>query len=341
MGGNGDGERERAAQPEDLGRLFSARVNVGDVDGLVALYEPDAALAGTPGGVVTERAAIRRVFEEHAPRDGARSLRGGRQAHRAYAAVAAGVLVALGATAIATYPAGAAPRAAPITPGTRGGTVTRMARDSGVTFAFSTQAGPYFLGEMLAVTATIINRSHAAIAYAGVPRNALCLSTMIAARGGAAPFFPDPTRDGSCPYTGGGTTALAPGARLTSTFAVPLIASGGVTGGRGQRPLFAAGLPALSIHVQAQVPARRSLRLIPAGCVLIVRGDAATMPPLFVAHVVAYVNAGSLSPWLSLQGDRIRAPQSMIDGGHELWTVFVGAGGYRIAIGRYHSIPLR
>jgi len=285
----------------------------------------------------------------HAPRDGARSLRGGRRAHRAYAAFAAGVLVALGAAAMATYPAGAARGAAPITPGTWGGTVTRMARDSGVTFAFSTQAGPYFLDEMLAVTATIINRSHAAITYAGVPRNALCLSTMIAARGGAAPFFPDPTRGGSCPYTGGGATALAPGARITSTFAVPLMASGGVTlappGGvtadPGRHPLFTAGLPALSIHVQGQAPARRSLRLIPAGRALIVRSDAATMPPLFVVHVVDYVNAGSLSPWLPLQGNRIRAPQSMIDGGHDLWTVYVGAGGYRIAIGRYHSIPLR
>jgi len=35
MGGNGG--RERAAQPEDLGRLFIDRANASDVDGVVAL----------------------------------------------------------------------------------------------------------------------------------------------------------------------------------------------------------------------------------------------------------------------------------------------------------------
>jgi len=57
------GERERAAQPEDLGRFFVERANTGDVDGLVALYEAEAVLAGTPGGVVTGSQAIRQVYE--------------------------------------------------------------------------------------------------------------------------------------------------------------------------------------------------------------------------------------------------------------------------------------
>ncbi len=60
---DGNGERERAAQPEDLGRFFVERANAGDVDGLVALYEAEAALAGTPGGVVTGSQAIRQVYE--------------------------------------------------------------------------------------------------------------------------------------------------------------------------------------------------------------------------------------------------------------------------------------
>ncbi|WP_020188249.1 nuclear transport factor 2 family protein [Methylopila sp. 73B] len=34
-----------ARSPQDLARLFVARANAGDVDGLVALYEPDALLA--------------------------------------------------------------------------------------------------------------------------------------------------------------------------------------------------------------------------------------------------------------------------------------------------------
>jgi hypothetical protein len=39
------GNRERALQPEDLDRFFIQRANVGDVDGVVALYEPEAVLA--------------------------------------------------------------------------------------------------------------------------------------------------------------------------------------------------------------------------------------------------------------------------------------------------------
>ena len=39
---------QQAARPEDLSRLFVERANAGDVDGLVALYEPDAVLAFPP-----------------------------------------------------------------------------------------------------------------------------------------------------------------------------------------------------------------------------------------------------------------------------------------------------
>jgi ketosteroid isomerase-like protein len=57
------GERERAVQPEDLSRLFVERANAGDVDGLVALYEPDAVLAFPPGQLTTGSQAIRLVYE--------------------------------------------------------------------------------------------------------------------------------------------------------------------------------------------------------------------------------------------------------------------------------------
>jgi ketosteroid isomerase-like protein len=60
-------ERERAAQPEDLGRFFVQRANAGDLEGLVALYEPDALLA-VPGGVHAAgadaiRQALRRFLD--------------------------------------------------------------------------------------------------------------------------------------------------------------------------------------------------------------------------------------------------------------------------------------
>jgi hypothetical protein len=56
-------ERNPAARPEDLSRLFVERANAGDVDGLVALYEPDAVLAFPPGQVTAGSPAIRQAYE--------------------------------------------------------------------------------------------------------------------------------------------------------------------------------------------------------------------------------------------------------------------------------------
>ena len=54
---------EPAAQPEDLSRLFLERASAGDVEGVVALYQPDAVLALPPGHVTVGRAAIREVHQ--------------------------------------------------------------------------------------------------------------------------------------------------------------------------------------------------------------------------------------------------------------------------------------
>ncbi|NGN67507.1 nuclear transport factor 2 family protein [Streptomyces sp. A7024] len=53
-----------ANEPNDLGRYFIERANAGDVDGLVALYEPDAVLAFPPGSLATGHAEIRKVYEQ-------------------------------------------------------------------------------------------------------------------------------------------------------------------------------------------------------------------------------------------------------------------------------------
>ncbi|MQA86058.1 MAG: hypothetical protein GEV03_15870 [Streptosporangiales bacterium] len=58
-----DTEYERAAQPEDLGRFFLERANAGDVEGLVALYEPDAVMAFPTGQITAGHGAIRAVYE--------------------------------------------------------------------------------------------------------------------------------------------------------------------------------------------------------------------------------------------------------------------------------------
>ncbi|MEN5076151.1 nuclear transport factor 2 family protein [Isoptericola cucumis] len=56
--------RQPAREPNDLGRFFLERVNAGDLDGLVALYEPDAVLEFPPGIVVVGHEQIRRVYSE-------------------------------------------------------------------------------------------------------------------------------------------------------------------------------------------------------------------------------------------------------------------------------------
>ncbi|MDF5751509.1 nuclear transport factor 2 family protein [Spongiactinospora sp. TRM90649] len=57
------GRRERAVEPGDLNRFVVERLNAGDVDGLVELYEPDAVLALPGGGVATGRGEIRAAYE--------------------------------------------------------------------------------------------------------------------------------------------------------------------------------------------------------------------------------------------------------------------------------------
>ncbi|WP_086821260.1 nuclear transport factor 2 family protein [Allokutzneria sp. NRRL B-24872] len=57
---------ERAREPEDLARLFVERANSGDVEGLVALYEPDAvlAVADVPDGQIQGSARIREFYAD-------------------------------------------------------------------------------------------------------------------------------------------------------------------------------------------------------------------------------------------------------------------------------------
>jgi SnoaL-like domain len=58
-----DALRERATQPEELSRLIVERLNAGDVDGLVALYEPDAVLALPDGQVASGAQEIRKAYQ--------------------------------------------------------------------------------------------------------------------------------------------------------------------------------------------------------------------------------------------------------------------------------------
>jgi ketosteroid isomerase-like protein len=75
---------EAALDPEQLARFFVARANQGDVEGTVALYEPDAVLACPDGSIAKGAAEIRKFYAElmadrpqFAPGDQRRALRHG------------------------------------------------------------------------------------------------------------------------------------------------------------------------------------------------------------------------------------------------------------------------
>jgi ketosteroid isomerase-like protein len=55
-------EPARAWKPEDLDRLFLQRARAGDIDGVVALYEPDAVLAAPTGELICGTAALRDFY---------------------------------------------------------------------------------------------------------------------------------------------------------------------------------------------------------------------------------------------------------------------------------------
>ena len=59
-----------AREPEEAHRLWAERFNAGDLEGLLALYEPAAALMSQPGQAVSGTAAIREAL------DGFLSLKG-------------------------------------------------------------------------------------------------------------------------------------------------------------------------------------------------------------------------------------------------------------------------
>src|ERR1700754_3541527 len=63
-----------ATEPEQLHRLFEQAFNAGDLDALMALYEPDAALIPQPGVTVQGRDGIRDALRWFLDRQGQISL---------------------------------------------------------------------------------------------------------------------------------------------------------------------------------------------------------------------------------------------------------------------------
>ena len=53
-----------ANKPEDMHKLFTAAFNAGNLEALMALYEPDAQLVPQPGEVATGHPAIRQALQQ-------------------------------------------------------------------------------------------------------------------------------------------------------------------------------------------------------------------------------------------------------------------------------------
>jgi len=227
--------------------------------------------------------------------------------------------------------------------------VVASGADRGVEVAFQAPPSPYFLGELLPITATITNQSGAAITVTGPPTNSGCAGTWVVASGGSPPSYALPLLPISCPGSGG--ESLARGTSLVGRFVVPLTMSGAVTltlqehvarDGRG-RPFFVGRAPRVPIRVLSVAPSDRVLHLIPAGHALAVTVVGGPVPPLLVIHQVVWGNHAGFSSsvtWRAVAGTRIGAPSSLIAGKHETWRVLAGAAGYRIAIGTYDHVPL-
>lgn len=59
-----DPSRSRAHEPDELPRLLLERLNAGDVEGVVELYEADAVLALPDGGIAEGHQQLRRFYAE-------------------------------------------------------------------------------------------------------------------------------------------------------------------------------------------------------------------------------------------------------------------------------------
>jgi uncharacterized protein (TIGR02246 family) len=63
-----------ANKPEDIHKLFTAAFNSGNLEALMALYEPDAQLVPQPGQVTTGHEAIRQALQQFLALKGAMQI---------------------------------------------------------------------------------------------------------------------------------------------------------------------------------------------------------------------------------------------------------------------------
>jgi len=246
---------------------------------------------------------------------------------------------------VATLAVASAPHALPRAQS--GVPLTTQGTDHDVQVTFQAPPGPYFLGELLPITATIANHAGAPVTVDGPPEGTICTDTWVVASGGSPPSFPLPLLPMRRPPPPVFGEPLAPGASLIAHFVAPgnvalTLARHLLYDGR-RRQLFVGAAPSVPLRVRPVAPPNRVLRLVPDGAALSVRVANGPVPPLLVTQqIVPARHAGFwLSPpWRAIKRSTIGAPPSLIAGQAETWTVLVGAAGYRIVIGSYSHVPL-
>jgi len=253
------------------------------------------------------------------------------------------------------------------------GPTSEVAR-GGLTMTLRLASSPYFVGELLPAEVAISNHGEAVFPVEAVSSNALCTPaiTLMASRPASPPAPPrraltpdlSALHVGRCPR---GVTQLHPGQTVTvHDLLLPLTASGATTltayarfltmhtGPDYQREIVAAPnpldgrWPSLQITVVPQAPAGRTIALQVMGThasvqapppartqlryIFEVRCDALRGPSSTLISNYLHVGLVDWAPLPTPQLDQPGCP-----GKNSVWTFYVGAPGYRVAMGRVSS----
>lgn len=206
--------------------------------------------------------------------------------------------------------------------------------------------GPYFLRELVSVEVDLTNQTSQPFELDGGSKpDSACNSSALSAQitAGSSPTYIPPKLSIACAQPLFRTT-IAPGQTLTIHSFLPVTESGEVTitmGGmrdsRQASPLDG-HWPAVSIHVDPQVPADRALSLRTQGAEVIVQAPPAAQSHLLYWESIScdrYGGGGSRSDWSPLPTPVLSQPACPT--AHRHWEYLVSAPGYAIVAGTRDS----
>jgi hypothetical protein len=240
--------------------------------------------------------------------------------------------------------------------------VTVRSEAGGLEASLQVTSGPYFLSELLDVTATLTNHNNKSIFLkGGVGTLNFCTvgALTLITRGGGPPFDNLPSNNTPTMTCSSTQMELTPGKTLIMQGYVPLIKSGqvaltleanflNITKDRygdeettsGTDPLYQ-HWPVLHMNVAAKIPSDRILLLQKQDSQVIINA-----PVTVQSHLVDYQamscmedssNKGSIADvgWSPLFPSTLTEPECW--GSNKHWTYVVGAPGYAIVVGEISS----